>query len=175
MDFLINDMKRIDTYIIEKLHINKDVKDPYNYHPKNNKELIECIMKKIKDEGLGTKDNPLNLNDIDTSEITSMKNVFNKYNALYGLTVNGVFDVSKWDVSNVIDMSNMFMGSNFNGDISKWDVSNVTNMRFMFSESSFTNENGNIDNWKVSKDTITDFMFSGCPLAPNPPKWYINK
>jgi len=29
-------------------------------------------------------------------------------------------DISKWDVSSVKDMSNMFQCSNFNGDISKW-------------------------------------------------------
>ena len=42
-------------------------------------------------------------------------------------------DISKWDVSSVTDMNNMFYyASSFNGDISKWDVSSVTNMRIMF-------------------------------------------
>jgi len=43
--------------------------------------------------------------------------------------MNGVFndskfngDISKWDVSNVTDMINMFENGVFNGDISKWDV-----------------------------------------------------
>ena len=138
-------MKSINTYINEKLVIGNNL-EGYKYHPKTKDELIEIIQDKIEKEGLGTKSKPLDLNDIDTSEITSMKNVFNKYNALYKLTVNGVFDVSKWDVSNVKDMYRMFFGcKNFNSDL---------------------------NNWKVSKDTITDFMFSGCLLAPNPPKWY---
>ena len=34
-------------------------------------------------------------------------------------------DISKWDVSNVNNMENMFYGSVFNQDISNWDVSNV--------------------------------------------------
>ena len=52
-------------------------------------------------------------------------------------------DISRWDVSNVTDMSAMFMGaSKFNQDISKWDVSNVTWMKNMFyGVSEFTDEN----------------------------------
>ena len=41
-------------------------------------------------------------------------------------------DISKWNVSNVTDMSNMFYGSKFNRDISEWNVSNVNNMQQMF-------------------------------------------
>ena len=42
-------------------------------------------------------------------------------------------DLSKWDVSKVVDMSSMFRSAtSFNGDISKWDGSGVSNMDFMF-------------------------------------------
>ena len=42
-------------------------------------------------------------------------------------------DISKWDVSRVMDMESMFAGTTaFSGDISKWDVSSVTNMDHMF-------------------------------------------
>jgi surface protein len=37
-------------------------------------------------------------------------------------------DISKWNVSNVVDMAWMFRRSVFTGDISKWNVSNVVNM-----------------------------------------------
>lgn len=38
-------------------------------------------------------------------------------------------DVSKWNVSKVINMEKMFLGAKiFNGDISSWNISNVTNM-----------------------------------------------
>jgi surface protein len=37
-------------------------------------------------------------------------------------------------------MSDMFYHSAFNGDISKWDVSNVINMRSMFEESDFNRD-----------------------------------
>ena len=53
-------------YIIEKFQVPKDYKEQYAYAPKDKKELIKCIKEKIEKEGLGTKDNPLDLNDIDT-------------------------------------------------------------------------------------------------------------
>jgi hypothetical protein len=34
-------------------------------------------------------------------------------------------DISKWDVSNVTNMTNMFREASFNGDISGWNVSHA--------------------------------------------------
>ena len=113
-------MKQINKYIVERLHINKDIKS-YNYHPKTKDELKELVNKLIKERG-----NEADLNDIDTSEITDMSHMFT-YSKFNG-------DISKWDVSNVKDMGYMFWDSSFtakNGDISNWDVSNVKNMRRM--------------------------------------------
>ena len=75
-----------------------------------------------------------------------------------GLFVDSNFngDISQWNVSNVTDMSGMFLGSNFNGNISQWDVSKVTNMTGMFEESKF---NGDISSWNVSKVTNMTEMF----------------
>jgi surface protein len=57
-------------------------------------------------------------------------------------------DISKWDMSKVTDMKEMFWSSKFNGDISKWDVSKVTDMKEMFYNSKF---NGDISKWDVSR------------------------
>ena len=53
--------------------------------------------------------------------------------------MSGIFDVinlikiSKWDISNVTNMSGMFYNcENFNQDISRWDISNVTNMLYFW-------------------------------------------
>ena len=120
-------MKQINKYIVERLHINKDIgNNNYNYYPKTRDELHELVYKLIKERG-----DDADLNDINTSEITDMSEVF------YESSFNG--DISNWDVSNVKDMSYMFSYSSFtgeNGDISKWDVSNVKNMQFIFYKSS---------------------------------------
>ena len=43
-------------------------------------------------------------------------------------------DLSKWNVSNVTNMDNMFDGcKKFNCDLSDWDVSNITCWKNMFS------------------------------------------
>ena len=107
-------MKTLKNYITEKILINKNSKMPYNYHPKTKDELKDIIDKRIESEG-----NECDLNDIDTSNITDMSNLF-AYSEFNG-------DISKWDVSHVKNMKGMFMRSNFNSDISNWDVANVTN------------------------------------------------
>ena len=55
-------------------------------------------------------------------------------------------NISKWDVSNVINMNSMFNSSIFNNDIHNWNVSNVTTMQGMFQYSKF---NWNICKWFI--------------------------
>ena len=87
--------------------------------------------------------NIYDLNFIDTNEITDMSKLF--------ININHNFDVSSWNVSNVIDISFMFYGChNFNCDLSKWDVSNVTNMSYMFSNC-YKLEGKGLEHWDVSK------------------------
>lgn len=197
-------MKAINAYISEKFQVSKDSinQNNYNYHPKSTKELVKCIEEKIKKEGYGTKDEPLDLNDIDTSEINYMNCLFDVHRGgimLSKLSSVGNFDISYWDVSNVENMENMFTDSAFNGDISRWDVSNVKTMQSMFYHSKFSGENGDISNWDVSgvKNMrymfyYSDFngdiknwdvsgvydmysMFDHSPLYDNAPKWYYNR
>ena len=89
---------------------------------------------------------------LDVSKETSMKKkvtfFFSKFNS----------DISKWNVSNVTDMSWMFYGaSQFNSDLSRWNVSNVTNMRYMFMES--LQFNSDLSRWNVSNVTDMGWMF----------------
>ena len=80
------------------------------------------------------------------------------------------------DVSQITDMSSLFENSYFNGNISKWNVSNVTQMSAMFQQAS--NFNQPLNNWNVSNVTYMGYMFynaksfkekynSGEPLPTN--------
>ena len=110
------------------------------------------------------------LNWLDVSEITDMSYIFsgdnfeNIYNAYNG-------DISKWNVSNVLNMEGMFMSSKFNGDISEWDVSNVENMKYMFDNSLF---NSDISHWDVSNVSEMDSMFYKSKFNKDISKWNIS-
>ena len=89
-------MKKINTYITEKLKIRKSNKPSYNYFPKSKKELHDILKKLIKERG-----NEGDFNDIDVSNITDMLYLFNGMKEFNG-------DISNWDVSNVTDMGYIF-------------------------------------------------------------------
>ena len=161
----------------DKVGINKtnnkiNNKTNYTVQPKNKNELSDIITNAFKNK-------QYDLNFIDTSKITDMSwlfehivydfdisnwdvsNVINMYGMLYKCkTLN--CDLSNWDVSNVKDMSNMFVECyNFNTDLSNWNVSNVTNMESMFFDCyKFTGKG--LENWDVSNVTDMSHMFNGC-------------
>ena len=99
----------------------------YSCKPKTKEELEKIIEDRISKEGLNC-----DLNDIDTSLITDMSELF------YGSKFDG--DISRWDVSNVKDMSSLFAESSFNDDISRWNTSNVIKMTSMFFLSKFNGD-----------------------------------
>jgi len=151
-------MKSFSEYIKEAYNFrlggkeNKGVQH-YNYFPKDKRELMELIKKLcMKRTVYG------DFNDIDTSEITNMSNLFTLSNA-YGF--DG--DISLWDTSNVTTMFCMFKHqSRFNIDISGWDVSEVTNMSFMFDHAS--NFDQDISRWDTSSVAYNEYMFDECPI-----------
>lgn len=151
-------MKNIAEFITEKLYIRK-----YSYTPKTLKELDSIIKQRIKEDG-----NNCDLNDIDVSHITSMSGLFHLNNTFDG-------NISRWNVSNVTDMRQMFLESSFtgnNGGLSDWNVSNVIDMEQMFDAS---NIECDLSKWKVNSKCNTDYMFDNTELEVNPPKWYKNK
>ena len=159
-------MKTLNQYIKEKLIINKDYVDAHTLTPKSFDELLEIIYDRYKKLGPGTKQNPIDFNDIDVSNIDSFYNYNTSICRDSGLFQGIQFkyiDISDWDVSNVKSMQDMFSWCKelkSVGDISKWDVSKVTNMNGMFSNCYYFNQD--ISGWDVSSVKDMSFMFYNC-------------
>jgi len=102
--------------------------------------------------------------EVNTCMITDMSNLFDAFS--YSETtseqknniINFNQDISGWDVSHVVDMSNMFNGAEkFNQPIGDWDVSNVNSMFCMFQATYSFNQP--IGDWDVSNVTNMFGMF----------------
>jgi surface protein len=86
---------------------------------------------------------------------TSMINMF--ADNAYHFASNFNSDISRWNTSNVTNMSGMFARAlAFNQNIGSWDTSKVTNMTLMFVRASAFNKN--IGNWNTSKVTNINNM-----------------
>ena len=72
-------------------------------------------------------------------------------------------DVSNWNTSSAISMNNMFQGINGNPDVSNWDVSNAINMSGMFRNA--TNANPDCRNWNVVSLTDASNMLTDSDLS----------
>ena len=124
----------------EKLVINKNYKNAYTCVPKSSDELRKIIEDRYDKLGPGTKDIPIDFNDIDVSNIISF---YNKDRGTFSGTDFEYIDISNWNVSNVKSMSNMFYGCEqlkSVGDLSNWNVQNVKGMNNIFNDSEITNK-----------------------------------
>ncbi len=126
-------------------NIESDSIEFFLLHVANKKALQDEIKRAIKEHG-----NNVNLNYIDTSEVTDMSSLF------YISTFNG--DISKWNTSSVTNMSNMFRGATkFNQSLNTWTVSKVTNMSNMFRGATAFNQQ--LNSWNVSSVREMSRMF----------------
>ena len=67
-------------------------------------------------------------------------------------------DISGWDTSNVVNMSEMFYAAvSFNQPLNSWNTSNVTDMSFMFSGATSFNQPLNL--WNTSNVQNMPYMF----------------
>ena len=155
-------MKPLNQYIKEKLIINKDYRDNMIV-VKTFDELRKIIEDRYDKLGPGTKQNPIDFNDIDVSNLQYFYN--NEDKGIFEYTKFKYIDISEWDVSNIKSMRGMFfMCKELKsvGDISEWDVSNVTSMTSMFDGCILFNQD--LSKWNVSKVRWYSYMFDGCPI-----------
>ena len=155
-------MKQLNQYIKEKLIINKDYHDN-KIVVKSFDELRKIIEDRYDKLGPGTKQNPIDFNDIDVSNLQYFYN--NEDKGIFEYTKFKYIDISEWDVSNIKSMRGMFfMCKELKsvGDISEWDVSNVTSMTSMFDGCKSFNQD--LSKWNVSKVKYDSYMFDDCPI-----------
>ena len=155
-------MKSSNQHILETLIINKDYRDA-GLSPKSFDELRKIIKDRYDKLGAGTKQDPIDFNDIDVSNIDSFCN--DKGKGTFEETKFKYIDISDWDVSNATNMPFMFYGCDklkSIGDISGWDVSKVINMSYMFAFCKKFNQD--ISNWDVSKVKYKIDMFDKCSI-----------
>lgn len=131
-------MKPIKKYISEKLVLNKDTfkRPEIKNHPETAQDLKDIIVHKIRNNN---NSETLDLNDIDVSEITDMRLLFNVPKiraALHDYNIKKI-------------------------DINYWNTKNVTNMSYMFYQC-FTIEEINISNINVESLDNADGMFNDC-------------
>ena len=155
-------MKPSNQYILEYLIINKDYCDA-SISPKSFDELRKIIEDRYDKLGPGTKDNPIDFNDVDVSNLDSFNDKYK--GGIFEETKFKYIDISDWDVSNATNMPFMFYGCDklkSIGDISGWDVSKVINMSYMFAFCKKFNQD--LSKWNVSKVRWYSYMFDGCPI-----------
>ena len=164
-------MKSLNQYIKEKLIINKDYHDT-KIVVKSSDELRKIIEQRYEEYGPGTKQNPIDFNDIDVSNIDSFCN--DKGKGIFEGTKFKYIDISDWDVSNIKSMRGMFYlckKLKSVGDISKWDISKVESMISMFDHCKTLTSVGDLSNWDVSNVKYMSYMFHDSGIK-NTPSWY---
>ena len=113
-------MKHLNQFITEyivkkKLDKPIDSEDHYKYFPKTKEELIDNINELVEK-------NIYDFNCIDTGAIINMSKLFKNLDGIKDKN----FDVSRWDVSSVEDMSYMFeYCTRLNCNLNNWNISNV--------------------------------------------------
>ena len=155
-------MKSSNQHILETLIINKDYSDG-KIVVKSFDELRNIIEDRYEKLGPGTKENPIDFNDVDVSNIDSFCN--DKSEGIFEYTKFKYIDISDWDVSNATNMTYMFyMCEELEsvGDISEWDVSNVINMRSMFFRCESFNQD--LSSWDISNVIYKDNIFYNCSI-----------
>ncbi len=181
----------------EKLIVNKNY-NTHKYHPTSPEELRQIILDRYKKQGPGTKQEPIDFNDINVSGMTSfhnkrtgygifestrfkyidvsdwdVSNVIYMYATFYDCQSLQALDLSKWNVSNVENMCGMFTlcRSLKELNISNWDISNVKYMVSMFEYCKNLKSVGDLSNWDVSNVEEMTFMFANSGIT-NIPDWY---
>jgi len=148
-------MKSINSFINEKLKINKNSKNSQKKKVKNYIELKNLIACEYEEQ-----EHPeiLDLNYIDITELDNLISLFDYDN---DIKINNV-DVSDWDVSNIRSFKETFASmKNFDCDLSNWNVSKGEDFQGMFIDCNKF-DGKFLENWDMSNAKDIQFMLARC-------------
>ena len=145
-------MKEINSYINEKLVINKDSK-LFKVKVSSKREIQQIINDMIKKNPQNSEN--INLNHLDVSGVEDMTRLFRSYEFK-------TIDIKSWDVINVKTMSSMFPTTLESVDLSDWQTDSITSTTSMFLNCKKLKNIGDISNWNVTKLETAANMFAGC-------------
>ncbi len=138
---------------------------PDAIYPVDN-ETLPILIKRLRE--MYRFEEHMNLNWIDVSRVTDMKELFYESFLTNGYKSVLNIDVSRWDVSNVVITRYMFSYSTFNGNVSSWKLDSLDDCSYMFIYSNFS---GDLSGWDVSNVSNTKHMISECPLQKHREFW----
>jgi len=161
-------VKSIDQIIKEdfSFRINRDTASKnikYRFFPQNAVELKRIITKKYNELGPGTKKSPIDLNDIDVSQLNKLHIDMGDY--LFSQSKFKYIDISEWDTSNIEDFRSIFYDCSSIvsvGDLGKWNVSNAKKINAMFTNCSKLSYIGDISSWQVDNVEWANTIFRNC-------------
>ena len=157
-------MRNLNQFILERLKITSDTKIKGRVCPKDKQELSDIIEKELRTNPNNIGDGIVDLNFIDTSQITDMSKLFSKLAYDNDNRVVNI-DISGWDVSAVKDMHAMFASTckylKTTGDLGKWKLNKLENSSYMFLDCVNLRNIGDISNWKLDNLKKSACMFSG--------------
>jgi hypothetical protein len=79
-------------------------------------------------------------------------------NGMFGATPFN-YDIGGWDISNVEDISSMFLGAkSFNYSLNDWDISKVTRLDYMFFGAKSFNQD--LSSWNIENVEMMDYMIT---------------
>ena len=164
-------MKNLSELINEKLIITKNSKlaPDISLVPKNRRELIDIINKRISQHIDDKSYTVLDLNDIDVSNVDDFRKIFSY--SLYELSKSSItaINVEYWDTSQVTTFSNMMAecATIKKINLESWNVSSATDMKKMFWNCKKLETVGDISDWRTLSCENMESMFDGCQRLKN--------
>ena len=167
--YFVNNNNNVCRVIID--NVDNELKEEYFFVEKNPKIILKNI-KKISDMSY-IFHNCTKLFKIYDIDKWNTSQVINMSNLFYNCeSLKELPDISKWNTRNVKDMSYMFTGCKILKlpDISQWDISSVTNMRNMFSNCNKIRSLPDISVWDTSSIIDLSHIFENCEILETLPE-----